>query len=182
MKGLVMRLVLQRVVSASVAVEGAEVSRIGRGVVVLVGIGEDDTPADVEWAAERIGKTKLWPEKIGEAAEGKSWWHSACSAQLEVLCVSQFTLLGTLKKKGAVSFHRAMKPEGAKGLYEQLLESLRSSLGLVVRDGVFGAKMVVSLANDGPVSLSLDSRLGNGLAAVAGAEETIEGGEEKVVS
>lgn len=157
-----MRLVLQRVLSASVSVNEVEVANIGRGALVLVGLSEDDTEEDLGWSVDRIAKTRLWPENIGANSEdeGKPWVHSVKSAGLDVLCVSQFTLLASLKKKGRLSFHRAMKPDHAKALYQQLLDKLRHDLGeeSIVRDGVFGARMHVSLVNDGPVTICLESR------------------------
>ncbi|KAJ8600036.1 hypothetical protein CTAYLR_001902 [Chrysophaeum taylorii] len=176
-----MKLVIQRVLSANVRVEETEVSSIGRGVVVLVGIGEDDTELDVDWCVSRITKTSLWPEHIGAdpAEEGKPWQQSVASAHLDVLCVSQFTLCGVLKKKkGGVSFHRAMRPERAKEMYETLLQRVRTELpqSSKVEDGVFGARMHVSLVNDGPVTLSLDSRTGNGTTPVSpGTDHSREG-------
>ena len=166
-----MQLVLQRVREASVRVDGEVVGSIGRGIMALVGIAEDDSENDVTWAIDRITKTALWPEHIAQD-EGRPWTNSVVTAQLDVLCVSQFTLCGKLKKvkkgAGSVSFHRAMPPGPAETLYNDLLANLRSSLPDTskVQDGRFGKRMLLSLCNDGPVTLTLDSRHGNGLTPV----------------
>ncbi|KAJ1445027.1 D-Tyr tRNAtyr deacylase-like domain-containing protein [Pelagophyceae sp. CCMP2097] len=165
-----MRLVLQRVHDASVRVGDAEVSRIGRGLVALVGLGPDDTEADLIWCVDRIATTALWPEHVGATEEGKAWHNSVASAGLDVLCVSQFTLFATLKrKKGGLTFHNAMAPTPARVVYADFLAKVRAALPqCAVRDGEFGARMNVNLTNDGPVTLTLDSRSGNGLVPING--------------
>ena len=167
-----MRLVMQRVKRASVTVDERTVGEIGRGLLVLVGIGDTDTEADADWCVQRIVKTQLWPEHPGAAREdeGRPWKHSVESAALDVLCVSQFTLYGTLKKKkkGQLDFHHAMGGDAARAFYGDFLRRLRLSLpdGAALADGEFGARMDVALVNDGPVTLTLDSRVGNGLNPV----------------
>ena len=115
---------------------------------------------------ERILKTNFW---AGE--DGRPWKHSVASLKLDVLCVSQFTLYGELKRKkgrGNLDWRHAMGPEPAKAFYEAFLRDLQGELpeSSKLADGRFGAMMDVSLVNDGPVTLSLDSRDGNGLAPV----------------
>ena len=167
-----MRLVLQRVKRASVTVGDRTVGEIGRGVCVLVGIHEDDCAADAAWCVDRVLKTQLWPEAVGGdgGGDGRPWRTSVLAGGLDVLCVSQFTLYGTLKKKkkGALDFHHAMGPDAARAFYADFLTTLRSAAPPTAKiaDGEFGAKMDVSLVNDGPVTLSLDSHEGNGLAPV----------------
>ena len=161
-----MRLVLQRVKRASVTVDEEVVGEIGKGMLVLVGIHRDDIAEDAAWCRERILKTNFWADE-----NGRPWKHSVASLKLDVLCVSQFTLYGELKRKkgrGNLDWRHAMGPEPAKAFYETFLSDLRGDLpeSSKLADGRFGAMMDVSLINDGPVTLSLDSRDGNGLAPV----------------
>ena len=161
-----MRLVLQRVKRASVTVDEEVVGEIGKGMLVLVGIHRDDIAEDAAWCRERILKTNFWADE-----NGRPWKHSVASLKLDVLCVSQFTFYGELKRKkgrGNLDWRHAMGPEPAKAFYETFLSDLRRDLpeSSKLADGRFGAMMDVSLINDGPVTLSLDSRDGNGLAPV----------------
>ena len=161
-----MRLVLQRVKRASVTVDEEVVGEIGKGMLVLVGIHRDDIAEDAAWCRERILKTNFWADE-----NGRPWKHSVASLGLDVLCVSQFTLYGELKRKkgrGNLDWRHAMGPEPAKAFYEAFLSDLRGDLpeSSKLADGRFGAMMDVALVNDGPVTLSLDSRDGNGLAPV----------------
>ena len=168
-----MRLVLQRVKRASVTVDDRTVGEIGRGLLCLVGIGDDDSEADASWCVDRIARTQFWPERPGAPRdeEGRPWKHSVASMEFDVLCVSQFTLYGALKKKkkGQLDFHHAMGGDAARAFYAAFLERLREALppGSALADGEFGARMDVALVNDGPVTLTLDSRAGNGLSPVA---------------
>jgi D-tyrosyl-tRNA(Tyr) deacylase len=150
-----MRLVLQRVTEASVTVDGEIVGRIGAGLLVLVGISEDDegqsAHATMEWACRKLLGIRLWE------ADGKAWAQSVTQAKLGVLLVSQFTLHAQLKGNKP-DFHRAMKPELSKPFWETFVERVKAShKGLPVQTGTFGAKMSVSLVNDGPVTIVLDS-------------------------
>ena len=120
----------------------------------------------VHRSRERILKTNFWADE-----NGRPWKHSVASLKLDVLCVSQFTLYGELKRKkgrGNLDWRHAMGPEPAKAFYEAFLSDLRRDLpeSSKLADGRFGAMMDVSLINDGPVTLSLDSRDGNGLLPV----------------
>ena len=155
-----MRAVVQRVKSASVTVDDAVVSSIGPGLVVLVGIGGDDTEEDAEYVAGKC----LPPEGVGGAKNwdgAKPWDRSVMDIDGEVLFVSQFTLHGYFKGNRP-DFHRAMDPERAKAFYRDFLaiarERVYAGKGTRIKDGIFGAKMDVALVNDGPVTLLMDSR------------------------
>ena len=146
-----MRLVLQRVTEASVTVDGAVVGSIGAGLMVLCGISEEDDEAAAEWACRKLLGIRLWE------ANGKPWAASVTQAKLGVLLVSQFTLHAQLKGNKP-DFHRAMKPELSKPFWERFVQRVtQAHKNLPVQTGVFGAKMDVSLINDGPVTIELDS-------------------------
>lgn len=143
-----MKVVIQRVTSASVSVEGAVISSIGRGLCVLVGLASTDSNVEVEAMVKRIVSLRLF---------GDGWKQSVVDVQGEILCVSQFTLLGSTAKGAKPSFHRAMKTEEARELYASFLEKMRKSyIRERVLDGEFAAMMQVSLVNDGPVTIVID--------------------------
>ena len=146
-----MRVVLQRVSSARVSVDGGECARIGRGLVALVGVGRDDGPDDVAYAAGKIRNLRLFEDDGGRLNR------SLADTGGELLVVSQFTLYGDCRRGRRPSFDKAAPPAGALGIYEDLVAALRAS-GLTVRTGRFQAMMQVELVNDGPVTLLLDSR------------------------
>jgi D-tyrosyl-tRNA(Tyr) deacylase len=139
------RALVQRVSEASVTVGGEEVARIGQGLLVLLGVRSGDGPEE----ADRLAR-KLLALRVFEDAEGKMNL-SVGDVGGEVLCVSQFTLYGDARKGNRPSFIEAAPPELAEPLYERV----RAALG--ARGGVFGARMAVSLVNDGPVTLLLDA-------------------------
>jgi D-aminoacyl-tRNA deacylase len=139
-----MRALVQRVAEASVTTEGREVARIGRGMLVLLGVRRDDGPAEADWIARKLRALRVF-----EDAEGKMNL-SLADVGGEVLCVSQFTLYGDARRGNRPSFVDAAPPEEAEALYERV----RAALG--ARGGVFGARMAVSLVNDGPVTLLLE--------------------------
>lgn len=148
-----MRLVVQRVKSASVTVDGLIVSSIGPGAMALVGIHENDTEKDLEYCAKKLAACKLW-----ENDAGSPWRHGAKQRGLEILCVSQFTLYGKLTKKNQPDYKASMKAIPAKAMYENFLELLKSQYEPdKIHDGVFGAMMDVALVNDGPVTIVIDS-------------------------
>ena len=149
-----MRLVVQRVKSASVTVEGKVVSSIGPGAMALVGLHENDTVQDLEYCCKRLLACKLW-----ENDNGVMWRHGLKQRGLEVLCVSQFTLYGKLTKKHQPDYKHAMKTIPAQELYNQFLDMLRVEYGEAdkIKDGVFGAMMDVALVNDGPVTIMIES-------------------------
>ncbi|MBB6691332.1 D-tyrosyl-tRNA(Tyr) deacylase [Cohnella xylanilytica] len=145
-----MRVVLQRVSSASVRVDGAVAGEIGAGFLLLVGIGHEDSEADLAWMADKVAGLRVF-----EDAEGKM------NLSLEdtggaILSVSQFTLYGDCRKGRRPNFMAAARPEKASELYDRFNELLRGK-GIRVETGLFGAMMEVSLVNDGPVTLILDS-------------------------
>jgi D-tyrosyl-tRNA(Tyr) deacylase len=144
-----MVVVVQRVFSASVAVAGASVAQIGKGYLLLVGIGKDDTPEDVRRLVTDVAKVRLM-----EDAEGKMGL-SIKDAGGAVLAVSQFTLLADFSKGNRPSFNKAAKPDVAKPLFDRFVHELSAELGQAVPTGVFGAYMQVSLVNDGPVTVVL---------------------------
>ena len=148
-----MRLVIQRVKSASVTVDGTIVSSIGPGVLALVGLHEHDTEQDLAYCCKRLLGAKLWSND-----NGGQWRHGVKQKDYEVLCVSQFTLYGTLSKKNQPDYKLAMKAAQAESMYNRFLEMLRSQYQSdKVLDGVFGALMDVGLVNDGPVTLLIES-------------------------
>lgn len=144
-----MVVVVQRVLSASVAVAGATVAHIGRGYLLLVGVGKEDTPDDARRLVAEVTKVRLM-----EDAEGKMGL-SIKDAAGAVLAVSQFTLLADFSKGNRPSFNKAAKPEVAKPLFDLFVQGLGAELGQAVPTGVFGADMQVSLVNDGPVTVVL---------------------------
>lgn len=146
-----MRAVVQRVSESSVSVEGSVVGRIERGLLVLLGVAEEDGEEDVRYMAERVAGLRIFND-----AEGK-FNLSVTDVGGGVLVVSQFTLLGDCRKGRRPSFIRAARPEQAIPLYEGVIEGLRA-LELPVATGSFGAQMEVHLVNDGPVTLLIDSK------------------------
>jgi len=148
-----MRAVVQRVSRASVTVEGSVVGEIGPGLLVLVGIAADDAEEDISWLAGKIVGQKLFPDENGRMNL------SVTDSGGGVLVVSQFTLLASTRKGTKPSWHRAAGPEVAVPLYEALVRKMEDLLERPVATGEFGAMMEVSLVNDGPVTLVLDSRL-----------------------
>lgn len=144
-----MVVVVQRVLSASVAVAGATVAQVGRGYLLLVGIGKDDTPEDARRLVGEVTKVRLM-----EDAEGKLGL-SIKDAGGAVLAVSQFTLLADFSKGNRPSFNKAAKPDVAQPLFDLFVQQLSAELGQTVPTGVFGADMQVSLVNDGPVTVVL---------------------------
>ncbi|KAI4745096.1 hypothetical protein E4T50_04519 [Aureobasidium sp. EXF-12298] len=144
-----MRTVIQRVKSASVTVDGQLISTIGKGLLVLAAIGKDDTQKEVESMANKILKAKLW-----DSDEGGKWKWGVKDIEGEVLCVSQFTLLASVKKGNKPDFHKSANGEKAKELYDQFFKKVQALYQADrVKDGVFQAMMDVALVNDGPVGV-----------------------------
>ena len=151
-----MRLVIQRVTSASVSTEAAGcIGNISKGLCVLVGIGQEDTEDDVTWCRDRILDIGMWP-----SADNKPWKTSVRDdPNMQVLLVSQFTLYGKVYKKKKLDFHNALAPDAARALYQSLISSVSSVIGEDrTQAGEFGAYMEVALTNDGPVTILLDSK------------------------
>ena len=150
---IAMRLVLQRVKSASVTVDGNVVSQIGPGVLALVGLHEHDQKKDLEEGCRKLLAAKLWNND-----NGGQWRHGVKQRGLEVLLVSQFTLYGKLSKKNQPDYKAAMKSDPARLMYSEFVEMVRQAYeGDKVFDGVFGAMMDVALVNDGPVTLIVET-------------------------
>lgn len=147
-----MRVVIQRVKEASVAVDGQIVGKIGRGLLLLAGFEETDSEADLAWMAGKLVRMRIFADENGVMNR------SVCEAGGEVMAVSQFTLYASVKKGNRPSWSRAARGEVSQPLFERFVEKLSDELGKPVPTGVFGADMQVSLINDGPVTISLDSR------------------------
>lgn len=141
---------LQRVANASVRVNGSVVGEIGAGLLLLVGIKQEDTEADLAWMADKVAGLRIF-----EDGEGKMNL-SLMDVGGAVLSVSQFTLYGDCRKGRRPNFMAAARPEKASELYDRFNAMLREK-GITVATGIFGAMMEVSLVNDGPVTLVLDS-------------------------
>ena len=148
-----MRAVVQRVESASVAAGGQELSAIGRGLLVYLGVGDDDESADAAWMTDKVAHLRIFEDEKGAMNR------SLLETKGEVLVVSQFTLHGDCRRGRRPSFGRAMEPGRAEALYEKVVEEL-ARLGVPPRKGRFGALMKVRSVNDGPVTLLLDSKKG----------------------
>ncbi len=145
-----MRAVLQRVLSASVTVDGRVTGEIGPGLLVLLGVGKGDTDADLEWMADKIAGMRIFEDEAGKMNR------SLLDTSKAMLCVSQFTLYADTRKGRRPSFIDAGPPEEAKVMYAKFCERSRG-LGLTVAEGIFAADMKVALVNDGPVTIWLDS-------------------------
>ncbi|MGD6818223.1 D-aminoacyl-tRNA deacylase [Metabacillus sp. 113a] len=145
-----MKMVLQRVKKAEVTVDGKSVGKIGKGILVLVGITHEDNEADARYLSDKLANLRIFEDLTGKMN------HSILDVKGEVLSVSQFTLYGDCRKGRRPNFMAAAKPDRAEPLYERFNEELRK-LGLTVETGSFGAMMDVSLVNDGPVTLTVDS-------------------------
>ena len=144
-----MRAVVQRVLNASVAIGGTVKGEIGKGYLVLLGIEENDTEKDLDYIAEKLLGLRVFEDEAGKMNR------SVLDAGGSILLVSQFTLYGDARKGRRPSFIRAARPEKAIPLYEAMIALLRAALP--VETGEFGADMQVSLVNDGPVTILLDS-------------------------
>ncbi len=148
-----MRLVIQRVTEASVTIEGELISNIAKGLMILVGIAEGDTMADVDWLAAKTAAMRIFPDEKGVMNR------SVIEANGEALAVSQFTLMASTKKGNRPSYIHAAGHDLAIPLYEAYCNKLSQLLGKEVKKGIFGADMQVALINDGPVTIIIDSRL-----------------------
>lgn len=144
-----MRAVVQRVVQASVAVDESITGSIGKGLLVLLGIHQNDTSEKVVWMAEKIYKLRIFMDEEGKMNR------SVGDIGGSILIVSQFTLYGDLKKGTRPSFIEAARPDAAIPIYEAMIHTLRG-FGLPVETGVFGAMMEVALVNSGPVTIILE--------------------------
>ena len=146
-----MRAVCQRVTEARVTVDGAVTGEIGPGLVVLLGIERNDEPSDAERLARKVAQLRIFEDEGGKFA------HSLVDTAGAALVVSQFTLIADSRGKGnRPDFSNAAPKPQAQGLYDQFCQSLRD-LGVPVEMGVFGARMIVEIVNDGPVTIILDT-------------------------
>lgn len=147
-----MKAIVQRVINASVTVDGKVVSSIGKGLCVLVGIGRKDAPKDAEWLARKILNLRIF-----DGDNGRRWDKSVLDKQYEVLCVSQFTLFVEMKGNKP-DFHNSMGPDLSQLFYGNFLEIMKQNYSEEkIKDGVFGAMMLVHIENDGPVTIPLES-------------------------
>jgi D-tyrosyl-tRNA(Tyr) deacylase len=147
-----MRVVIQRVREASVAVGGARVAAIGPGLLVLAGMAADDTDEDRAWIARKSVALRIFPDDAGVMNR------SVVEARGAILAVSQFTLFASTRKGNRPSWSAAAPPEVAGPMFEAFVARLAGELGKPVPTGVFGADMQVALVNDGPVTIFIDSR------------------------
>ncbi|MBK1988212.1 D-tyrosyl-tRNA(Tyr) deacylase [Sphaerospermopsis aphanizomenoides BCCUSP55] len=146
-----MRVIVQRVKSSQVTVNGEIVGKIGRGLNLLVGISHTDTVVELEWMVRKCLELRLFPDDEG----GDKWQKSVQEINGELLVISQFTLYGDCRKGRRPSFDRSAAPTLAENLYNRFVDKLRDS-GLRVETGKFGAMMQVAIENDGPVTLILE--------------------------
>jgi D-tyrosyl-tRNA(Tyr) deacylase len=145
-----MRAVVQRVSEASVAIGDRTSGRIGRGLVVLVGVSADDGPTEAAWLADKVANLRIFADEEGKMNR------SLADVGGEALVVSQFTLYGDARKGRRPSFVGAAEGAAAEATYDRVVHELRS-MGVTVATGEFGAMMQVALVNDGPVTILLDS-------------------------
>ncbi len=149
-----MRIVIQRVKEASVSISGREKSRIGTGLMILVGICDEDTDEDIEYLCQKVVKLRIFDDAQGvmnlpvTEVEGSG-----------LLVVSQFTLMASTRKGNRPSYIHASRPEVAVPMYEKFVKRLSEMAGKEVQTGRFGADMQVALLNDGPVTIVMDSHL-----------------------
>lgn len=146
-----MRVLIQRVKSASVIVEGRIVGKIGKGLLLLVGIHEEDTEEAIPYMANKVADLRIFEDEYGKMNE------SVLDQGGSILSVSQFTLYGDSTKGRRPNFMKAARPEQAEPLFDAFNQTLQAK-GLTVETGVFGAMMEVSLVNDGPVTLLVESK------------------------
>ena len=147
-----MRIVLQRVKSASVSIDDVVVGNINQGFLLLVGVGPEDSSDDASYLARKIAGMRIFSDENGKMNL------SIDQIGGKILSVSQFTLFADTKKGNRPSFTGAASPDFATKLYEEFNELLRTEYGLTVETGEFGADMQVSLVNDGPVTIILDTK------------------------
>lgn len=147
-----MRIVIQRVTSANVSIDGAIVGQIGKGVMILLGITPEDTTADADWLVGKVSRLRIFDDANGVMNL------SLQDIGGEALVVSQFTLMASYRKGNRPSYIHAAPPSVAIPLYEYFVKELQVVIGRSVPTGQFGADMQVSLTNDGPVTIVMDSK------------------------
>jgi D-tyrosyl-tRNA(Tyr) deacylase len=147
-----MRAVIQRVSHARLSISGTLESFIGRGLLILIGIEDEDGQEDVEWLSRKIIHLRIFDDDAGVMNR------SLVETGGELMLVSQFTLFASTKKGNRPSYIRASKPDTAIPVYESMIARLEKDLGRKIQTGIFGADMKVELLNDGPVTILMDSK------------------------
>ena len=147
-----MRLVIQRVLEASVAIGGVVTASIGEGLLVLAGIEDGDGDEDIRWLSNKLVNLRIFNDAAGVMNR------SVLEAGGDVLLISQFTLHASTKKGARPSYIKASKPEIALPIYESMIGQLEQCMGKAIQTGSFGADMKVALVNDGPVTIFIDSK------------------------
>lgn len=147
-----MKILIQRVKSASVTINNELISLINKGLLIFVGIGDEDNDEDIEWLTKKIANIRLFDDENGVMNL------SVTDIGGDILAVSQFTLMASTKKGNRPSYIKAAKPEISIPLYEQFCKELERNANKPIKRGVFGADMKVELINDGPVTIFIDSR------------------------
>lgn len=147
-----MRVVIQRVSTASVTVDDTVIGEIQKGLMVLVGIVNEDNQSDIEWLSNKVVHMRLFEDEDGVMNK------SLLEVGGGILLVSQFTLHASTKKGNRPSYIAAAKPDIAIPIYEKFIQQLQNDLGTPIQTGKFGADMKVALVNDGPVTISIDSK------------------------
>ncbi len=147
-----MRVVIQRVSNASVTIDGTVKSKIGKGLLILLGIENADTQEDIDWLAGKISRLRIFDDESGIMNL------SVMDIDGEVLVVSQFTLHANTRKGNRPSYIKAARPDFAIPMYEKFVEKLEQETGKTVQTGEFGAMMDVELVNNGPVTIIIDTK------------------------
>lgn len=147
-----MRIVIQRVSQASVTINGEEKSSINKGLLILLGIENEDTQNDIDWLCKKITQLRIFNDDEGKMNL------SIQDVRGDIIVVSQFTLHASTKKGNRPSYIKAAKPDFAIPMYEQFVKTLETVFGKKVGTGEFGADMKVELINDGPVTIIIDSK------------------------
>lgn len=147
-----MRVVIQRVTNASVSIENNTKSEIGKGLLILLGIEETDTNEDIDWLCGKIARLRIFDDKQGIMNL------SIVDINGEILLISQFTLYASTRKGNRPSYIKAARPEIAIPIYETFIKKLSFETNKEIKTGIFGAMMNVSLVNDGPVTIIIDSK------------------------
>ena len=148
-----MRILVQRVTKASVTIDNNIKSKIGKGILIFVGIEESDNKEDIEWLTNKVVNLRIFDDENGVMNK------SAIDTNAEILVVSQFTLHASTKKGNRPSYIKAAKPDVSVPLYEDFCNTLGSKIEKPVQTGEFGADMKVELVNDGPVTIWIDSKV-----------------------
>jgi len=147
-----MRAVIQRVTHASVTIDGEKISAIDNGLLILLGIEENDTQEDANWLAQKIARLRIFDDENGVMNR------SVVDVDGQILAVSQFTLYASYKKGNRPSWLRAARHEISIPLYDYFCEKISDEIGKKTQKGVFGANMKVELLNDGPVTICIDTK------------------------